>query len=265
MYNYSSSGGMKLNAVSHKEVRGNLRPRPDRQKAPKATELKITKISQQIKKIDRYSIYVNDKYSFSLNEYQLSTAGIYIGKVISAGELENFATESQFGKIYERAIGFVLMRPHSSKEIHDYLVRILFYPRPKSYVDKSGQRQYIKQIVDKVHAQQILERVINRLDEKGHINDESFAGSWVASRSLNKKSSIRKMRQELLARGVSDQIIATVLQNNNSKESDNLKFIISKKRRQQKYLDETKLKQYLLRQGFSYDDIKESLNSMDSE
>lgn len=162
-------------------------------------------------------------------------------------------------------LGYIMMRPHSSKEIHDYLVRILFYPRPKSYVDKSGQRQYIKQAIDKVQAQQILDRVVARLSEKGYINDEVFANAWVASRTSNKKSSTRKMRQELLVKGVSDQIIATVLQKNDINERDNIKYIISKKWRQQKYQDDTKLKQYLLRQGFSYDDIKDTLNSMDSE
>ena len=256
---------MKLRVVSKNEVSGHSKSRFSKEGAGNVGQLKITKISQQIKKSDRYSIYINDKYSFSLNEYQLSSANISIGKIVTKTELENYATESQFGKIYERALGYVMIRPHSSKEIHDYLVRILFYPRPKSYVDKSGQRQYIKQAVDKVQAQQILDRVVARLSEKGYINDEVFANAWVASRTSNKKSSTRKMRQELLVKGVSDQIIATVLQKNDINERDNIKYIISKKWRQQKYQDDTKLKQYLLRQGFSYDDIKDTLNSMDSE
>jgi hypothetical protein len=38
--------------------------------------MKITKISQQVQRKDRYSVYVDEKYSFSLSDYQLITAGV---------------------------------------------------------------------------------------------------------------------------------------------------------------------------------------------
>jgi regulatory protein len=222
-------------------------------------QLTVTKIAQQVKRQDRYSVYINEKYSFSLSEYQLAGSGLRIGKIFTAEELSDFIGESEFGKAYERALNYVMIRPRSEKEIKEYLTRTFMYPKSKSYVDKEGVRHFIKKEVDKQNVAVMIERVLARLKEKGYINDQSFAAAWVNSRQLVKKSSKRKLEQELRAKGVDQEVIATLLQNNNDQEVNNLKELIAKKRRLTRYQDETKLIQYLLRQGFNYDDIKECI------
>lgn len=222
--------------------------------------MKITKISQQVKRPDRYSIYVDEKYIFSLNEYQLVGSGLHSGLEITQEELDNFANESQFGKAYERSLNYVMIRPRSEKEIHDYLSRTFLYPKPKSYVNKkTGERVFIKQEVDKEKTKAMIARVLERMDEKGYINDENFAKSWVQSRMYHKKPSKRKLEQELYAKGIAQEIIATVLQNEELNEKDNLLELVEKKRRLVRYQDKQKLTTYLLRQGFNYDDIRDVL------
>lgn len=222
--------------------------------------MKITKISQQVRRQDRYSIYVDEKYLFSLNEYQLASSGLRIGKELTESEVESFATESQFGKAYERSLNYVMIRPRSEKEIKDYLTRTFLYPKPKTYVNKKGERVFKKQEVDKAKVAEMIERVLQRLNDKGYINDEAFAKSWVASRQLHKKPSKRKLEQELYAKGIDQKIIATVLQNSEETEKDNLLELVKKKRRLVRYQDNQKLTTYLLRQGFNYDDIKECIS-----
>lgn len=226
-------------------------------KISKPTELTVSKIARQVKNTDRYSVFINDKYTFSLSEYQLAGARLYIGKVFTQQELDDFIHESQFGKAYERALNYVMIRPRSRREIADYLTRTFLYPKPKLYTDKSGQKHYKKTEVDKTAVQNMIARILERLEQKGHINDESFAQSWVRSRQLTKKTSRRKLEQELRAKFVDSDIIATVLQIEDINEAENLKEIIEKKRRQVKYQDQTRLTQYLLRQGYSYGDIKD--------
>jgi SOS response regulatory protein OraA/RecX len=87
-----------------------------------------------------------------------------------------------------------------------------------------------------------------------------FAKAWVASRQQVKKSSTRKISQELKMKGVAENIIATVLQNSEEKDKENLHQLIVKKQRLSRYQDESKLIAYLLRQGFLYEDIKEQLS-----
>ncbi len=222
--------------------------------------MKVTKIQQQQKRKDRYSIYINEKYLFSLNEFQLAGSGLRIGKELTPSEVENFATESQFGKAYERSLNYVMVRPRSQKEIKDYLTRTYLYPKPKSYVDKNGQRHFKQQEVDKAKVSNLIVRVMERLADKGHINDQRFTESWVQSRMLHKNPSKRKLEQELYAKGIDQKIIATVLQNEDLNEQDNLLELVKKKRKLLRYQDDQKLIAYLLRQGFNYDDIRDIIN-----
>lgn len=222
-------------------------------------ELKVTKISKQAKRTDRFSVYINNSYSFSLNEYQLASSRLTIGKILTPNEVENFANESQFGKAYERALNYVMIRPRSEKEIKDYLVRTFLYPKPKMFEDKNGQKHFKRVVVDKVKTQSMIERVMHRLNDKGYINDEQFTNAWLSSRQLTKKSSIRKLKQELLAKGIDLKIIEKALADGVVNEKANLHELIVKKQRLQKYKDTAKLIQYLLRQGYNYDDIKEVL------
>jgi len=221
--------------------------------------VKITKIQQQVKRSDRYSIYIDEAYSFSLSDYQLVSSGLHVGQEFTAEELDIFLQESNFGKAYERALNYVMIRPRSEKEINEYLTRTFLYPKPKMYKSKTGETVVKKQEVDKEKVTHMIERIIGRLHEKGYVDDERFAAAWVNSRQLTKKSSKRKLEQELTVKGVSSEIITELLQNRDVIEKDNLKELIAKKSRQTKYQDQAKLMQYLVRQGFSYSDVKTAL------
>ena len=225
--------------------------------------MKITKISQQIKRHDRYSVYVDRKYEFSLHEQQLTELSLKTNQEVSDDQLSEYKNDSLFGKAYERTLKYVFMRPRSKKEILDYLARSYMYPKPKVYINKSGDRVVKKQVVDKLATQNIIDRVIERLQSRGYVNDEVFAKAWFESRQFTKKPSRRKIQQELQQKGIDQEIIATLLQNYESTETDNLRYLIDKKRKISRYQDDAKLVPYLVRQGFSYSDIKREL-SIDS-
>lgn len=222
--------------------------------------MKITKIQQQQKRPDRFSIYIDGKYEFSLNDFQLASSGLRLDKELSVREVEKFRDESDFGKAYERALNYVTIRPRSRREISDYLTRTFMYPKPKAYTDKKGERRVYRKEVDKEKVGVLIERVMERLNEKGYLNDELFTQSWVRSRELTKHYSRRKLEQELRGKGVDTEIIATALQNEKVNDRSNLAGLIAKKRRLTKYKDDDKLMQYLARQGFNYDDIKTAMS-----
>ena len=222
--------------------------------------MRITKITQQVKRPDRYSVYVDDKYEFSLHEQQIAETGVRKDQDITSDQLERYKDESQFGKAYERTLKYVLMRPRSKKEVTEYLVRTYMYPKPKIFLNKAGERVVKKVTVDKNRTQNIIDRVIDRLTDKKYLNDEAFAKAWFESRQFTKKPSKRKLQQELQQKGVDQEIIATLLQNYELTETDNLRYLINKKQRISRYQNEDKLIPYLIRQGFSYNDIKRELS-----
>jgi len=196
--------------------------------------MKITKIASAVKTAGRYNVFVDEKFSFSLDEAQLVKLGLKKGDEISDEQLAELKTESDFGKNYIRAVDLISRRLRSEKEIRDYAWR-------KKWTKKN------------------TEKVIERLHERGFLNDEKFAESFVRSRANLRNYSTRKMKLELRKKGIAPEIIEKVL--TGSEDFDEmiaLKNLITKKRSH--YTDEQKLIAYLARQGFPYDDIKNALN-----
>jgi len=209
--------------------------------------MKITGITAQTKNNNRVNVMVDGTYRFSLDIFQLSDLGIRIGKEYSEEELQALESESIFGKLYGRTLEYCLMRPHSAKEIRDYLYRKTRDTRTKTGGIKKGAPVAITQ------------RVFDRLSEKGYIDDEKFARYWVENRNLTKGSSQRKLIAELRAKGVEPSLVERLWSDSERSDEDELGKIIAKKRN--RYPDDQKFMQYLARQGFSYDDIKQALSS----
>ena len=80
---------------------------------------KITDLKQGVRNPDRVNVYVDSKFSFSLDVSQVVDFGIKIGLEISDEQLEEFKKASEFGKLYQRTLEWVLMRPRSEKECRD--------------------------------------------------------------------------------------------------------------------------------------------------
>lgn len=202
--------------------------------------MQITAIKQQVKRAGRFSIFVDDKYAFSLSENALLEQRIHIGQEINKDELDAFKDASQLDKAYNLTLAYVARRQRSEWELHDYF-------RRKDIDEDSG------------------EKILERLRNFGYVNDENFARSWVDNRRLLKPMSKRRLRLELKQKHVADEVIVRVLEEDETSDRETLRQLVDKKRKQTRYQDETKLMQYLVRQGYGYDDVKSVLHSTDEE
>ena len=211
----------------------------------------ITDIKQAVKNQNRANIFINGKYRFSLDIFQLTQLNIKVGAKFSKAEIENLEQQSEFSKLYALALNYCLMRPHSKKEISDYLWKKTLNRKLKNR--KTGEF-YEKKGVSKISVEQVL----NRLIEKKYIDDEKFAKFWIENRNQRKGSSIKKLKSELFSKGISSDIIEQVLDESNRNDEDEIQKIISKKAK--RYTDEQKLIAYLARQGFSFDEIKKAIS-----
>lgn len=216
--------------------------------------MKITGITAQVKNPDRVNILVDGKYRFSLDIYQVVELGIKVGNDYSDEELTELERESVFGKVYSRALEYCLMRPHSSREVRDYLWR-------KTRDTKTRSRQTGELVERQGVGTEVTDRVFERLVEKGHVDDAKFARFWVENRNQSKGISARKLVAELRSKGVEQTCIDEAMQNRTREEKGELEKVIAKKRA--RYPDEQKFMAYLLRQGFAYDDVREALSDSD--
>lgn len=192
---------------------------------------KITKLKQGVKNPERINVFINNEFSFSLDEVQIVDLGIKVGRIISSKELSELKKEGEFSKLYQRTLEWVLMRPRSVRETKDYLYR------------KLGKNNETN-----------AKRIIERLSSRGYLDDEKFARWYVENRFLKKGISQKRLTVELVKKGVEKTVIDEVLDTRNDEEE--VLKIIEKKRK--KY-DKEKMMAYLCRQGFSYDLVKEMM------
>ena len=194
---------------------------------------KITDLKQGLKNPDRVNVFVDEKFAFSLDISQVVDFGIKVGMEISAEDVAEFKKASEFEKLYQRTLEWVLVRPRSIRETNDYLYKKIFEKKlDKNYID----------------------RIIEKLKDKKYLDDYKFAEYYVENRFVKKGVSLKRLRMELLKKGISKEIIEEVLADSDRNDEDELKKMIAKKRA--KYDDE-KLTAYLVRQGFQYDLVRE--------
>jgi len=211
--------------------------------------MKVTKISAQVRDKNRINIFLDGAYRFSLDINQLVELGLKVGNEYSEEEIIALEQESQYGKLYGRTLEYVLMRPHSQKEVRDYL-----YRKTRDTRTKTGD-------VRKGVSKELTERVFDRLHSKGYVNDENFARFWIENRNLRKGASLRKISAELKSKGVDGAIIESLMNQTDRSDLEELRKVIERKRR--RYDDDQKFMAYLARQGFRYDDIKAVLADED--
>lgn len=198
--------------------------------------MKITKISAQVKQAGRYSVFVDEKYAFSLSDTALLDSKLVPGQELTEEELKSWKQASADDKVLGRALQYAMIRPRSRWEMESYLQR-------------------------KKAAPALVESILNKLSILGMLNDTEFARSWVANRRLLRPTSKRKLQQELRTKRVADEVIDQVLTEDDTDERTVLRQLIAKKRQMTKYKgDDQKLMRYLAGQGFNYGDIKDTLN-----
>jgi len=196
--------------------------------------MKVTSIKQQVKRADRYSIFVEGKYAFSLSESALLESKLASGQELSREQLGEFKKRSADDKLYNQTLRYVAMRPRTRWEVEFYLDRKQASPA-------------------------LIDNILNKLSNIGLIDDRKFAQAYVNDRKLLRPASRRKIIAELRKKRVADEIIQQITSAEEIDDRTALRAIIERKRRQTKYQDDTKLMQYLARQGFGYDDINSVL------
>ncbi len=224
--------------------------------------LVITAMKPAVKNENRVNIYVNDKYEFSLDLAQVVDLKIKVGTILTPEKLDELKHASEFGKLYQRTLEWILTRPHSTKETRDYLIRKrmkreaenrqALHNRTRSKDDIKKYHLRVKELP--LFSEEDMEKIILRLTEKNYINDYAFTKYYLENRNVKKGISLKKLKLELAKKGIESEVIEKVLATENPRsDEEEIKKVIEKKRK--KYDDE-KLIQYLVRQGFDYQLVK---------
>lgn len=197
--------------------------------------MQVTKITVQLKNSDRVSVFLDNKFSFSLTINQLADIKLHINDSIDQKSLDIYKKMSADGKLEQKILNWLTIRPKSAFELKQYLFRNKIDPDEHIYW-------------------------IEKFQKKGYQSDEVFVRWWIEQR-ISKNRSKNYIKSELLNKGINVALVEQMLKSllPNDSEIVALKKIIDKKRRLSKYRDNQKLKEYLLRQGFSYSLVRDAL------
>ena len=206
---------------------------------------KITDIAHQKKRDQFYSIFVDEEFSFSLSDLELSLSGLSVGRELSAAEVQEWRERSVLAKAVGRAQYYLSFRPRTVTEVRRYLIGKDYEP-------------------------DIVELVIAKLQAYGQLGDEQFARDWVRMRQATKPRSKRELQQELRKLGVASEVVDIVLEDQVDEVTGEavgdvaaIVSLVTKKRLTERYPDGRKLVEYLGRKGFGYHDIKAALDQLD--
>lgn len=196
--------------------------------------MKITSLKQQVKNPQRVSVFVDERYSFSLSLDQLIEHKLKKDLELNEADIKKYKKISDDGKLKARALEWVLGRPHSTREFRDYMYR-------------------------KKAESELIEKLIAEFNERKYLNDESYAKWLVEMRGRANKSN-RAIRSELFKKGI-DREVADMILEDNTDEALRLREIIAKKSQLSRYKnDKQKLTKYLISQGYPYSLVKQELS-----
>lgn len=196
--------------------------------------MKITAIKQQVKSTERVSVFIDGKYEFSLSLDELLKEKLKRDVELKDADIKRLKKISADGKLRLRAMEWLLNRPHSTRELRDYLYR-------------------------KKAESELTESFIKEFSKRGYLDDKKF-GEWFMELQKRRAKSNRAIRSELFKKGLSRELVSELLESEDNDETSRLKELIAKKRKVSRYRDDPlRLAKYLTGQGFSYSQVKEQL------
>ncbi len=183
-----------------------------------------------------YALYVDGEKAFNIDLETVMSEHLKVGLDISCDRLSEINNAVLTRKARERALYLLSYRDHSRKQLFDKLKR--------------------------TSSDTIADVICDKMEEIGLLNDEVYANKIAHHLFEVKKQSEIKVRFELKKAGISEHLIEQAISENYVDARDTITVIIAKKYKNK--LDNPdnirKTLASLMRQGFSYDDVKSAVN-----
>ena len=210
--------------------------------------MKITQVESQKNDKHRFNIFLDGQFAFGADEDLVVNRRLVVGKEINPDDLEKILHEAEVGKLMERMYRLFNIRQRTEREVRDYLKNLSFKRKLKEQDEISPF---------------IIDTAVELMKKKGLINDEEFVKAWVESRS--RKYGINRIKQELFQKGIDRETIEEAISYQLSaiRQENTAEKQLEKKLRIWKNLSDMEVKkkatEYLMRRGFEYSLVKETI------
>lgn len=182
------------------------------------------------------AVYIDGEFAMKLDTQTLLENRFDVGRDIDDEKLHEIIALSNERRAKEKALWLISYRDHSKKELADK----------------------IRRTCDEDSAQKAVER----LEELGLVNDESFARRYAEQLIFSKHMSKRGASYELSRKGIDKELAQEILDNIEVDEDEEIRAVLEKKYRN---LDDEKIRRRavsaLQRLGYGWDSIRRAMDN----
>ncbi|WP_225942112.1 recombination regulator RecX [Sporosarcina limicola] len=217
----------------------------DRKWGENKTVPSITKISQQKNDGERYNIFLDEKYAFSVHESVLVKFGLSKGMSLEDWSIDEMVYEDEIRKAFNRALHYLGFRMRSEFEVK-------------------------KKLMDLEYGEAVVLEAIVKLKRLDFLNDETFSEALLQTQKRSSSKGPKAIQQELRKKGIGKELQDKVLESYTEEEQLQIATKLAEKAANaNRSVAPSQLKQKiqnaLLRKGYSFDIIKQALANIDFE
>jgi regulatory protein len=202
--------------------------------------MKITRIESQ-RNIDRVNIYIDNKFAFGLTDEIRYKYDLQTNKEIDEKFIEDVLKAEEQRKIINKALNLISYRQRSIQEVRNNLK------------EKGYEEIYI-------------EKAIEYCKGQNYLNDEEFALSFIRDKQNLNNLGSKRIKYELINKGVSETIIEKILQIDPEDEYSIALELAEKRIKSYNGQDRNsiyrKLGGFLQRKGYPFDIVKSVLDEV---
>ncbi len=194
----------------------------------------ISSIVKQRKPKDRVSIFVDGEFAFGISVDTLLEFGLYKGRVLTDEESAGIVAKDERRRATARSIHFVGHRPRTCAEV-------------------------LRKLRSLDYSAEAIQHALAYLKEYGYLDDEMYASEFVVSRFRTKGHGPRRLRSELIKKGVGHDIIDAALRTLPDEDAQLVKAIGCLEKKYPSYLRDKDIRRrknkavaFLSRRGYSF-------------
>ena len=187
----------------------------------------ITEISPQKKK-GRYNIFVDGEFYSGLDDETIIKNSLKVGTEIDKQDLEDMVLQSEERSAFEKLINIISRQLYTKFEL-------------KQKLEKYGFNKIA------------IERAIDKAENYGYVNDETYAKSFINSKKNKSKLELKSM---MFKKGLNSNLISSSVESISMEEEKQNALVLAQKYLKNKEINQKNLANmyaYLTRKGFTQD------------
>ena len=196
----------------------------------------ITSLESQKTNRERLSVFVDGAFFCGVTIDDAVCNRLATGMEISESDLAELAKSAGENDLYNKAVAYILTSPKTERQVNQYLFK-------------------------KEPSRDVREKITERLQNAGLVNDESYAELFAETKSS--KMSIRAIKSKLMARGVNATLAEETVSKLDTGGQAEIAMVAAEKYMRSKDRDTKnllKLNRFLVTKGFDFETVNDILS-----